>query len=210
VRSRAREAGRDLERLGGGAGGRGGEGDRRRCPGIPGRHRGLARVRELPGEVADRPLGPIEIRSRNTGGTRRAWRLDNSMAEMGAAFRSLVWPPRLIERCCRGMRERAWGRIVNVTRADPRAIQGLAISNANRMGPRAAEDARRRGGGGRDHGLNRRHWDVRTADGPDRTDRWSRRRRREGADPARGSGRTEGRRPGRVPVLGAGRYLTER
>ena len=86
----------------------------------------LARVSELPGEVAD-ALGPIEILVANTGGPPGGVALDNSLEEWEAAFRSLVLAPRvLIEEVLPGMRERAWGRIVNVSSSSIREpISGL-------------------------------------------------------------------------------------
>jgi 3-oxoacyl-[acyl-carrier protein] reductase len=94
----------------------------------------LDRMRELPGEVAE-VLGPVEILVTNTGGPPGGGALDNSMEEWEAAFRSLVLAPRvLIEEVLPGMRERGWGRIVNVSSSSIREpIPGLALSNANRM-----------------------------------------------------------------------------
>jgi 3-oxoacyl-[acyl-carrier protein] reductase len=94
----------------------------------------LDRLRQLPGEVAA-ALGPIEILVANTGGPPGGGALDNSLEEWDAAFRSLVLAPRvLIEEVLPGMRERAWGRIVNVASSSIREpIAGLALSNANRM-----------------------------------------------------------------------------
>ncbi len=94
----------------------------------------LDRMHELPGEVAA-VLGPVEILVTNTGGPPGGGALDNSIEEWEAAFRSLVLaPPVLIEEVLPGMRERAWGRIVNVSSSSIREpIPGLALSNANRM-----------------------------------------------------------------------------
>jgi len=94
----------------------------------------LARVRELVGEVAE-ALGPVEILVANTGGPPGGGALDNTLEEWEAAFRSLVLAPRvLIEEVLPGMRERGWGRIVNVSSSSIREpIPGLALSNANRM-----------------------------------------------------------------------------
>jgi 3-oxoacyl-[acyl-carrier protein] reductase len=94
----------------------------------------LDRLRQLPGEVAA-ALGPIEILVANTGGPPGGGALDNSLEEWDAAFRSLVLAPRvLIKEVLPGMRERAWGRIVNVASSSIREpIGGLALSNANRM-----------------------------------------------------------------------------
>jgi 3-oxoacyl-[acyl-carrier protein] reductase len=94
----------------------------------------LERLRALPGEVAD-ALGPVEILVANTGGPPGGGALANSLEEWEAAFRSLVLAPRvLIEAVLPGMRERAWGRIVNVASSSIREpIAGLTLSNANRM-----------------------------------------------------------------------------
>jgi 3-oxoacyl-[acyl-carrier protein] reductase len=94
----------------------------------------MDRLRRLPGEVAEE-LGPVEILVANTGGPPGGGALDNSLEEWEAAFRSLVLAPRvLIEEVLPGMRERGWGRIVNVSSSSIREpIPGLALSNANRM-----------------------------------------------------------------------------
>ncbi|MGA9370318.1 MAG: SDR family oxidoreductase, partial [Solirubrobacterales bacterium] len=94
----------------------------------------LQRMRELPGEVAE-ALGPIEILVTNTGGPPVGKALDNSEEEWERAFHSLVLAPRaLIEEVLPGMRERAWGRIVNVSSNSIREpIPDLALSNANRL-----------------------------------------------------------------------------
>ena len=94
----------------------------------------LERLRRLPGEVVG-ALGPIEILVANTGGPPAGGALDNSLEEWDAAFRSLVLAPRvLIEEVLPGMRERGWGRIVNVASSSIREpIAGLPLSNANRM-----------------------------------------------------------------------------
>jgi 3-oxoacyl-[acyl-carrier protein] reductase len=94
----------------------------------------LERLRQLPGEVAD-ALGPVEILVTNTGGPPGGGALDHSAEEWEAAFRSLVLAPHvLIEGVLPGMRERRWGRIVNVSSSSIREpIPGLTLSNANRM-----------------------------------------------------------------------------
>jgi 3-oxoacyl-[acyl-carrier protein] reductase len=94
----------------------------------------LERLGRLPGEVADE-LGPVEILVANTGGPPGGGTLDNSLEEWQEAFRSLVLAPRvLIEEVLPGMRERHWGRIVNVSSSSIREpIPGLALSNSNRM-----------------------------------------------------------------------------
>jgi 3-oxoacyl-[acyl-carrier protein] reductase len=94
----------------------------------------LERLRQLPGEVAG-ALGPVEILVANTGGPPPGGALDNSLEDWEAAFRSLVLAPRvLIEEVLPGMRERGWGRIVNVASSSIREpIAGLTLSNANRL-----------------------------------------------------------------------------
>jgi 3-oxoacyl-[acyl-carrier protein] reductase len=94
----------------------------------------LDRLRGLPGEVAE-ALGPVEMLVTNTGGPPGGGALDNSLEEWEQAFRSLVLAPRvLIEGVLPGMRERRWGRIVNVSSSSIREpIPGLALSNANRL-----------------------------------------------------------------------------
>ena len=94
----------------------------------------LDRLRQLPGKVADE-LGPVEILVANTGGPPPGGALDNSLEEWEAAFRSLVLALRvLIEEVLPGMRERGWGRIVNVASSTVREpIAGLTLSNANRL-----------------------------------------------------------------------------
>jgi 3-oxoacyl-[acyl-carrier protein] reductase len=94
----------------------------------------LDRVRGLPREVAE-ALGPTEILVLNTGGPPPGGALDNSLEVWEAAFRSLVLAPRVLaEAVVPGMRERGWGRIVNVSSTSIREpIPGLTLSNANRL-----------------------------------------------------------------------------
>jgi 3-oxoacyl-[acyl-carrier protein] reductase len=94
----------------------------------------LDRLRRLPDEVAEE-VGPIEILVANTGGPPAGGALDNSLDEWEAAFRNLVLAPRvLIEAVLPGMRERGWGRIVNVSSSSIREpISGLTLSTANRL-----------------------------------------------------------------------------
>jgi 3-oxoacyl-[acyl-carrier protein] reductase len=94
----------------------------------------LDRMRELPAAVGD-AVGPIEILVANTGGPPAGGALDNSIEEWETAFRGLVLAPRvLIEGVLPAMRERRWGRIVNVSSVSIREpIPALALSNANRL-----------------------------------------------------------------------------
>jgi 3-oxoacyl-[acyl-carrier protein] reductase len=94
----------------------------------------LERMRSLPDEVAG-ALDPVEILVANTGGPPGGGALENSPEEWEEAFRSLVLAPRaLIEAVLPGMRERGWGRIVNVSSSSIREpIPSLTLSNANRL-----------------------------------------------------------------------------
>jgi 3-oxoacyl-[acyl-carrier protein] reductase len=94
----------------------------------------LDRMRALPGEVAE-AVGPLEILVTNTGGPPPGGALDNRGEEWESAYRSLVLAPRtLVEAALPSMRERRWGRIVNVASSSVREpIPGLALSSAHRM-----------------------------------------------------------------------------
>lgn len=94
----------------------------------------LARMESLPGEVAD-TVGPIEILILNTGGPPLGGALDHGTVEWEAAYRSLVLGPRVLAGAVvPGMRERGWGRIVNVGSSSVREpIPGLNLSNAHRL-----------------------------------------------------------------------------
>src|SRR6266542_5960754 len=94
----------------------------------------LDRLAALPGEVAG-ALGPVEILVTNTGGPPLGGALDHPLEEWEEAHRSLVLAPRvLIEAVLPGMRERGWGRIVNVSSSSIREpIPGLTLSNAHRL-----------------------------------------------------------------------------
>jgi 3-oxoacyl-[acyl-carrier protein] reductase len=94
----------------------------------------LDRVAELPAEVGEK-LGPIEALVLNTGGPPGGTALENSGEQWEQAFRSLVLAPlTLLDAVVPGMRERGWGRIVNVSSTSIREpITGLVLSNANRM-----------------------------------------------------------------------------
>jgi len=95
----------------------------------------LDRLPQLPAEVAE-TLGPVEILVTNTGGPPMGAALDHEIDEWRAAYDSLVLAPvLLIEAVLPGMRERGWGRIVNVgssSTAEP--IPGLTLSNSHRPG----------------------------------------------------------------------------
>jgi 3-oxoacyl-[acyl-carrier protein] reductase len=94
----------------------------------------LDRLAALPGEV-ESALGPVEILVLNTGGPPFGGALDHELAEWETAYRSLVLAPRVLAGAVvPGMRERGWGRIVNVGSSSTREpIPGLNLSNAHRM-----------------------------------------------------------------------------
>jgi 3-oxoacyl-[acyl-carrier protein] reductase len=94
----------------------------------------LDRLAALPGEVAG-ALGPVEILVANTGGPPFGGALDHELDEWEAAYRALVLAPRVLAGAVvPGMRERGWGRIVNVGSSSTREpIPGLNLSNAHRM-----------------------------------------------------------------------------
>jgi len=94
----------------------------------------LDRLAALPGEV-ETALGPVEILVTNTGGPPFGGALDHELDEWEAAYRSLVLAPRVLASAVvPGMRERGWGRIVNVGSSSTREpIPGLNLSNAHRM-----------------------------------------------------------------------------
>jgi 3-oxoacyl-[acyl-carrier protein] reductase len=94
----------------------------------------LDRLAELPAEVETK-LGPIEILVVNSGGPPLGGALDHGLDDWEAAYRSLVLAPRVLAGAVvPGMRERRWGRIVNVGSTSTREpIPGLNLSNAHRM-----------------------------------------------------------------------------
>jgi 3-oxoacyl-[acyl-carrier protein] reductase len=94
----------------------------------------VERLPELAAEVG-RELGPIEILVTNTGGPPLGDPLGFGRDEWEAAYRSLVLAPlALLEAVVPGMRERGWGRIVNVTSsATMEPIPGLILSNSHRL-----------------------------------------------------------------------------
>jgi 3-oxoacyl-[acyl-carrier protein] reductase len=94
----------------------------------------LDRLAALPGEV-ESALGPIEILVANTGGPPFGGALDQEQDDWETAYRSLVLAPRILAGAVvPGMRERGWGRIVNVGSSSTREpIPGLNLSNSHRM-----------------------------------------------------------------------------
>jgi len=94
----------------------------------------IERMGALPGEVAD-ALGPIDILVANTGGPPMGGALDHGLPEWEDAYRTLVLGPRVLaEAVLPGMRERGWGRIVNVgSTSTQEPIPHLSLSNSHRM-----------------------------------------------------------------------------
>ena len=89
----------------------------------------------LPAQVAERFGAPVEILVTNTGGPPMGATPDHGTEEWEAAYRSLVLAPRaLIGAVLPAMRERGWGRIVNVgSSSTEEVIDHLALSNVHRM-----------------------------------------------------------------------------
>jgi 3-oxoacyl-[acyl-carrier protein] reductase len=94
----------------------------------------LERLAGLPAEV-EAALGPLDVLVLNTGGPPFGGALDHELDEWELAYRSLVLAPRVLAGAVvPGMRERSWGRIVNVGSTSTREpIPGLNLSNAHRM-----------------------------------------------------------------------------
>jgi 3-oxoacyl-[acyl-carrier protein] reductase len=94
----------------------------------------LDRLAALPGEVAEK-LGPVEILVLNAGGPPMGEALDHELGDWELAYRTLVLAPRVLAGAVvPGMRERGWGRIVNVGSSSTREpILGLSLSNSHRM-----------------------------------------------------------------------------
>jgi len=92
------------------------------------------RLAALPGEV-EAALGPVEIVVANTGGPPMGGAFDHDQDEWEHAYRSLVLAPKVLaEAVVPGMRERGWGRIVNVgSTSTEEPIPYLNLSNAHRM-----------------------------------------------------------------------------
>ena len=93
----------------------------------------LDRLERLASEVRQ-ALGEIGILVTNTGGPPLGGALDHDLDEWESAYRGLVLAPRvLIGATLPGMRDRGWGRIVNVGSSSTREpIPGLNLSNAHR------------------------------------------------------------------------------
>ena len=94
----------------------------------------LDRLAALPAEV-EAELGPIDILVLNTGGPPFGGALAHGLEDWEIAYRSLVLAPKVLaDAAVPGMRERGWGRIVNVGSSSTREpIPGLNLSNAHRM-----------------------------------------------------------------------------
>jgi 3-oxoacyl-[acyl-carrier protein] reductase len=94
----------------------------------------LDRLAELPAEV-ESALGPVEILVANSGGPPLGGSLNHETEDWELTYRSLVLAPRVLAGVVvPGMRERGWGRIVNVGSSSTREpIPGLNLSNAHRM-----------------------------------------------------------------------------
>ena len=94
----------------------------------------LDRLAALPADV-EAELGPVEILVANTGGPPYGGALQHELPDWEAAYRELVLAPRVLaEAVLPGMRERGWGRIVNVgstTTIEPNPA--LNLSNSHRM-----------------------------------------------------------------------------
>lgn len=92
------------------------------------------RLAVLPAEI-ESSLGPIEILVLNAGGPPLGGALDHELDEWEGTYRSLVLAPRVLAGAIvPGMRERGWGRIVNVGSSSTREpIPGLNLSNSHRM-----------------------------------------------------------------------------
>jgi 3-oxoacyl-[acyl-carrier protein] reductase len=94
----------------------------------------LDSLEQVAGDAAD-ALDGIDILMTNAGGPPAGDPLDFERAEWDAAYRSLVLAPiTLIKSVVDGMRQRGWGRVVNVTSTTTRQpIPGLMLSNSHRL-----------------------------------------------------------------------------
>jgi len=94
----------------------------------------LERLAALPAEVEE-ALGPIDVLVANAGGPPLGGALEHDRNEWEGAYRSLVLAPKVLANAVvPGMRERGWGRIVNVGSTSTREpIPFLNLSNSHRM-----------------------------------------------------------------------------
>lgn len=94
----------------------------------------LAALATLPEKVAEL-LGAVEILVTNTGGPPAGGPLDNDDDAWRRAYASLVLAPRtLVAAVLPSMRERRWGRIINIgSTSTIEPLDGLVLSNSNRM-----------------------------------------------------------------------------
>jgi 3-oxoacyl-[acyl-carrier protein] reductase len=85
-------------------------------------------------DAVEGELGPVEILVCNTGGPPPGEPLSFTQEQWKTSYRSLVLAPiALIERVLPGMRERAWGRVLNVASSSVREpIVPLVLSNTHR------------------------------------------------------------------------------
>jgi 3-oxoacyl-[acyl-carrier protein] reductase len=91
-------------------------------------------------DAVEAELGPIDVLVCNTGGPPFGEPISFTREQWEAAYRSLVLAPvALIERVLPGMRERGWGRVLNVASSSVREpIPYLLLSNTHRSGIVAA------------------------------------------------------------------------
>ena len=94
----------------------------------------LDRLAALPDEVEE-ALGPVEILVANSGGPPIGGAFDHDNEAWEAAYRELVLAPKVLaEAVVPGMRERGWGRIVNVgSTSTEEVIPYLNLSNTHRL-----------------------------------------------------------------------------
>jgi 3-oxoacyl-[acyl-carrier protein] reductase len=94
----------------------------------------LERLGALAGEVAE-ALGPIDILVLNTGGPPWGDSAAHDLEQWELAYRSLVLAPKVLaDAVLPGMRDRSWGRILNVgSTSTIEPIPFLNLSNAHRM-----------------------------------------------------------------------------
>ena len=94
----------------------------------------LDQVAAIP-EMVAAALGPVEILITNSGGPPLGGALEHGLEDWDRAYRSLVIAPRVLAAAVApGMRQRGWGRIVNVGSSSTREpIPGLNLSNSHRM-----------------------------------------------------------------------------